>query len=100
MTFFQKEPPKVAGAKRRRRLPFGYRGSRHESAVAQLSTFGNNRTRPMDSTVSLSFRYLESDYVRALRTHYASRLRLRLDVVVIVILAGIGAYSWRSPMLV
>jgi hypothetical protein len=30
--------PTVAGANRRRRLPFRYRGSRHESAVAQLST--------------------------------------------------------------
>ena len=38
-----------------------------------------------------------SDYVRALRAHYASRLRLRLDIVVTVILAGIGVYLWRSP---
>ena len=51
----------------------------------------------MNSTVNLSFRYLEIDYVRALRAHYASRLRLRLDIVVAIGLAGIGAYLWRSP---
>ena len=33
----------VAGAKRRWRLPFRCRGSRHESAVAQLSTLGHVR---------------------------------------------------------
>jgi hypothetical protein len=32
--------PKVAGANRRWRLPFRCRGSRRESAVAQLSTLG------------------------------------------------------------
>ena len=51
----------------------------------------------MNSTVKLSFRYLEIDYVRALRAHYASRLRLRLDIVVAIVLAGAGAYLWRSP---
>src|SRR5882724_9430474 len=59
--------------------------------------FGNNRLRPMNSTVNLSFSYLEIDYVRALRAHHASRLRLRLDIVVAIGLAGIGAYLWRSP---
>jgi hypothetical protein len=51
----------------------------------------------MNSTVNLSFRYLESDYARALRAHYASRLRLGLDIVVAIVLAGAGAYLWRSP---
>jgi len=51
----------------------------------------------MNSTVSLSFRYLERDYVRALRAHYASRLRLRWDIVVAIVLAGCGAYLWQSP---
>jgi len=51
----------------------------------------------MNSTVNLSFRYFEIDYVRALRAHYASRLRLRLDIFVVVLLAGIGAYCWRWP---
>ena len=51
----------------------------------------------MNSNVILSFRYLESDYVRALRAHYASRLRLRLDIVVAVVLVGIGGYLWQSP---
>ncbi len=53
----------------------------------------------MDSTVKLSFRYLESDYVRALRAHYASRLRLRLDVFLTVLLAGIGAFLGRFTSL-
>src|SRR5207245_8596075 len=65
--------------------------------MSYIGSFGNSRPRPMNSTVNLSFRYLEIDYVRALRAHYASRLRLRLDIVVAIGLAGIGAYLWRSP---
>jgi hypothetical protein len=53
----------------------------------------------MKPTVNLSFRYLESDYVKALRAHYASRLRLRGDAVAIVVLVVGGAYLWRSPNL-
>ena len=53
----------------------------------------------MNAAIQLSFRYSESDYVRALRAHYASVLRLRLDLVVTVILVGIGVYLWRSPSL-
>ena len=53
----------------------------------------------MNSTINLSFRYAESDYVRALRAHYASRLRLRLDIVVTIAVAGIGVYLWRSASL-
>src|ERR1035437_1676380 len=41
----------VAGANRRWRLPFRCRGSRRESAVAQLSTLGH-KTRMADSTSS------------------------------------------------
>jgi hypothetical protein len=51
----------------------------------------------VNSSIHLSFRYLESDYVRALRAHYASRLRLRLDTVVVIALVGIGIYLWQSP---
>jgi YcxB-like protein len=51
----------------------------------------------MNSTINLSFRYAERDYVRALRAHYASHLRLRLDIAVTVFLAGSGVYLWRSP---
>lgn len=51
----------------------------------------------MDSTVSLLFRYSEQDFVRAMRAHYASRLRLRLDIAVTVLMAVIGVYLWRSP---
>ena len=50
----------------------------------------------MNTNINLSFRYVESDYVRALRAHYASLLRLRLDILVIVTLVGIGIYLWRS----
>lgn len=53
----------------------------------------------MNSTINLSFRYAESDYVRALRAHYASRLRLRLDIAVTVVLFGIGVYLWQLPSL-
>jgi hypothetical protein len=51
----------------------------------------------MNSTVQLSFRYLESDYVRALRAHYTSRRWLRLDIVVAVLLTGLGGYLWQLP---
>jgi hypothetical protein len=47
-------------------------------------------------TVNLSFRYAEQDYVRAMRAHYVSRLRLPLDIAVIVGVAVGGAYAWRS----
>jgi hypothetical protein len=47
-------------------------------------------------TVNLSFRYAEQDYARAARSHYASRLRLPLDIAVIVGVAVLGAYEWRS----
>jgi hypothetical protein len=53
----------------------------------------------MNSTINLSFRYAENDYVRALRAHYASQLRLPLDILVIIVLIGAGAYLWRSPSL-
>src|SRR5262245_43678704 len=53
----------------------------------------------MNPAINLSFRYAESDYVRALRAHYASHLRLRLDIVVTVVLIGIGIYLWPSPTL-
>jgi hypothetical protein len=51
----------------------------------------------MNSTINLSFRYLESDYVRALRAHYAAYLRLPLDILVTAALIGAGAYLWQSP---
>jgi YcxB-like protein len=57
------------------------------------------RAHPVNSTINLSFRYAESDYVRALRAHYASHLRLRLDIVVTVVLVGIGVYLWQSASL-
>lgn len=47
-------------------------------------------------TVNLSFRYAEEDYVRAMRAHYASRLRLPLDIAVTLVVAILGAYEWRS----
>lgn len=50
----------------------------------------------MDSALHLSFRYSEQDFVRAMRTHFASRLRLKLDLVVAVTAALLGIYLWRS----
>ena len=47
-------------------------------------------------TVNLSFRYGEQDYVRAMRAHYASRLRLPLDIAVIVGLAVLGIRETQS----
>lgn len=32
-----------------------------------------------------------------MRGHYASRLRLRIDIAVTVLMAVIGVYLWRSP---
>jgi len=51
----------------------------------------------MSEAVSLLFRYAESDYVRALRAHYSSRLRVRLDIVAAIVTALLGIYSLRSP---
>ena len=51
----------------------------------------------MNSTINLSFRYLQSDFVQAMRAHYASRLRLWLDIPMVVVLAVAGSYLWRSP---
>jgi len=51
----------------------------------------------MSETINLSFRYAESDYVRALRAHYSSRLRVRFDIIAAIVVAVLGAYSWRSP---
>jgi hypothetical protein len=51
----------------------------------------------MSETVSLSFRYAESDYVRALRAHYSSRLRVRLDIVAAIVTALLGVYFWHLP---
>lgn len=53
----------------------------------------------MNSIIHLSFRYAENDYARALRAHYASQLRLPLDILVIIVLIGAGFYFWRSPKL-
>jgi hypothetical protein len=46
-------------------------------------------------TVNLSFRYAELDYVRALRAHYATRLRLRLDGAIAIAVGAYGIYLWR-----
>jgi hypothetical protein len=50
----------------------------------------------MDPTISVSFRLSQTDYVRAMRAHYATRLRLRLDVAVALLVAIGGAYLWQS----
>ena len=48
-------------------------------------------------TINLTFRYLESDYVRAARAHHASRLHLRIDACVAVVLVGVGSWLWQTP---
>jgi hypothetical protein len=50
----------------------------------------------VDEPVNLSFRYTEKDYLRAVRAHLRTRLRLPLDVLIVVALAALGAYEWRS----
>lgn len=50
----------------------------------------------MSETINLTFRYSELDYVRALRAHYSSRLRVRFDIAAGIVAALIGAYSLRS----
>jgi hypothetical protein len=47
-------------------------------------------------TFTLSFRYSEQQYARAVRTHYASRLRLPLDILVTIALVVGGVYEVRS----
>jgi hypothetical protein len=51
----------------------------------------------MNSTIALSFRYTEGDYVQAVRAHNARHLRLPLDIVVIVLVSGFAIYLWRFP---
>lgn len=46
--------------------------------------------------VNLSFRYVEGDYVQAVRAHYRTRLRLPLDIAVILVTASLGAYEFWS----
>jgi hypothetical protein len=46
--------------------------------------------------VDLAFRYTQDDYVQAMRAHYASRLRLPLDIAVVIGMAGLGVYELRS----
>src|SRR5207249_10874841 len=72
--------------------------------ILQFRTFAKSRWQPTSTsyhvslmeTVDLSFRYSENDYVRAMRAHYASRLRLPLDLVETIVLAGRGSYEKRA----
>lgn len=50
-------------------------------------------------TVNLSFRYTQADYVKAMRAHYASRLRLPLDIAVIIVVAVLGGYELQTGSL-
>lgn len=52
----------------------------------------------MNETIDLSFRYSRNDIVRAMRAHYASRMRPPLDIVMAIGLAAVGAYLWHSPI--
>jgi hypothetical protein len=53
----------------------------------------------VNSTINLTFRYEENDYVRALRAHYASHLMLRLDIVGTIIVGIAGAFLLGSARL-
>ena len=46
--------------------------------------------------VNVSFRYSEQEYTRAVRTHYRSKLRLPIDIVVTGALLAGGIYELRS----
>ncbi len=54
---------------------------------------------PDSTSISLSFLYTKSDYVRTLRAHNTSRLNLPLDILSLVVLIGFGAIYWQSPSL-
>lgn len=41
-------------------------------------------------TINLTFRYSESDYVRAMRAHYAEHLRFWLDISAVVVAGMVG----------
>jgi len=49
----------------------------------------------MRTKFDLTFRYEERDYLRAMRAHLLSELRLRLDILVCVIGFASGCYLWR-----
>ena len=51
----------------------------------------------MSSTIHLSFRYVERDYVCALLAHHEARFRLSANIGAAVMLAGIGVCYWLSP---
>jgi hypothetical protein len=46
--------------------------------------------------INLTFRYSESDHVRAMRAHYADHLRLWLDISAIVVVGIVGIWLWPS----
>lgn len=50
----------------------------------------------MDSTIGVSFRYTQSDYLRATRANFGSRRRLWFDIAVVVIVAALGLYLLAS----
>ena len=47
--------------------------------------------------IVLSFRYSKEDVVRAMRAHYSSALRLRIDGALAILLLAVGIYWFRSP---
>jgi YcxB-like protein len=51
----------------------------------------------VNPTIHLTFRYTERDYIRALRSHYATYLNLPLDIPITIAVATIGIYLLNSP---
>jgi hypothetical protein len=65
--------------------------------VGQWIRFLQRGALLVNSTVDLSFRYTQCDYVRAMRAHYATVLHLKLDIAAALILAVLGVYLWSPP---
>jgi hypothetical protein len=53
-------------------------------------------SHPLNEPIHLAFRYSEREYVQAMRSHFATRLRLKWDIVVILILAICTGFFWNT----
>jgi hypothetical protein len=50
----------------------------------------------VNPTIELKFQYLESDYLRAVRAADPSAHHWKLDIILTLVLVGIGLYAWHS----
>lgn len=58
-------------------------------------TTGNDRD-DLSSTINLTFRYLEVDYVRAVRAHFASPFQWQFDAAAAIAVFAVGFLLWQS----